>query len=92
MSTQYRILQRRNEEIEVNESSAMYDLDSYYESGERHQNSLQYMTSSEAITVALGLLYAVWCQHPDEVESKLKLAAKDICNWKEISSSPCGVE
>lgn len=86
MSSQYVLLVRGLESVEVNESSSRYDLDTWIEEPQQPKDPTllpgpQNMTAEEAVRVAMRLLYAVWCQHPVLVESTVQAAAPNFCGW-----------
>jgi len=65
MSTDFTINQRGNQKVVITERSGRFDLDlcRYVSMGP------QSMESDEALEMVAGLIYAIWCSHPEEAEA-----------------------
>lgn len=73
MSTDFILHKDGDKEVAIIERSARFDLDlSGYESIDHFLDGPQHMSAKEAMEMAAGILYAVSCSYPNEVEAFVK--------------------
>ena len=87
MSTEHIILKRGDREVSVTESSAKFDLNLYGYPEGTPRSGPQNITAEEALNMAAGIIYAVWCSYPDRADALVDaMAGNNIPNvWNEIA-------
>lgn len=86
MSTEFIVLKRDNSEVVITESSSRFDLDLYTVPESTGALGPQNMTAEEALNMAAGIIYAVWCQYPDKAGDLVDAMAGNCIPevWNEI--------
>lgn len=64
-------------EVVITERSGRFDLDLYDYPQLGSTSGPQQMTASEALNMAVGVIYAVWCSDPDEANALVASMASD---------------
>jgi hypothetical protein len=77
MSTEHIVLKRGNREVSIIESSAKFDLNLYGYPEGMGASGPQNMTAEEALNMAAGIIYAVWCSYPDRADALVDAMAGD---------------
>jgi len=78
MSTDFVVNKRGDKEVVITERSALYDLDLYGYTWTDLVEGPQQMSADEALNMATGIIYAIWCSHPDKANAIAQALAKDI--------------
>ena len=82
MSTDYVLHKDGEKEVSMTERSARYDLDmfGYPQPQDEHDDVYgpQQMSADAALTVAAGIIYAVWCSYQDKADEAVAAMAVDI--------------
>ena len=86
MSTEFTVLKRVNSEVVITESSSCFDLDLYAVPEGMSASGPQSMTAEEALNMAAGIIYAVWCSYPDKADELVDAMANNHIpeEWNEI--------
>jgi hypothetical protein len=84
MSTDHAIFRSGCEEVVIVERSAKFDLD--LDTLDAYVEGPQRMDADTTIQMAIGILYAVWCSHPDKVNEAIRSISNDkVPNvWNQI--------
>ena len=70
MSTSFIVHREGNREVMITESSSLFDLDLFqFPAGGGHAEGPQEMSADEALHMATGFLYAVWCSYPEKTQA-----------------------
>lgn len=93
MSTTYTIYADRRFDVDIVESSATYSLDIYDDGCEGPYKGFygtvygpQYMSAEQALDMAAGIIYAVWCMYQEKAEDLVRALAEDIpAEWNQIT-------
>ena len=83
MSTDFIVnLRGDDNEVVITERSARFDLDLYGYNSDAELLTLgpQQMSPDEALDLATGIIYAVWCSYQDKAEALARALVKDICD------------
>lgn len=84
MSTQFVIHDEGDKEVVIDERSAKFCLDLYdypYDVECGCTEGPQRMTAKEALDMAAGIIYAVWCSYPDEANQLTSEIRASIPNY-----------
>ncbi len=87
MSTEFRVHGEDGKEVWITEQSARYDLDlsGYLSDADGYVAGPQQMSAQEALKLAAGIIYAVWCSSPDEADKLVGNLSADIpTEWNQI--------
>ena len=86
MSTEHIILKRGDRDVSILEGSAKFDLNLYGYPEGTPRSGPQNMSAEEALNMAAGIIYAVWCSCPDQAEALVDVMANNnIPNvWNDI--------
>ncbi len=70
MSTDFIIHHRGAKQVVIVERSSLFDLDLLdYDNEDGDIDGPQQMDANEALHMATGILYAVWCSNPEKAEA-----------------------
>jgi hypothetical protein len=92
MSTCFTILKVPDGAVVITERSAKYDLDLYDAAvvcrGDDFVEGPQGMTAYEALKMAAGIIYAVWCSYPDMANHLVESMTGDCIpdHWNHLQS------
>lgn len=65
------------QEVSFCSKSGRFDLDLYGYSHGGETSGPQQMSAKEALDMAAGIIYAVWCSYPDEANEVVEAMAND---------------
>lgn len=83
MSTDFTVFKKNGQEVSICERSALFDLDLYDESTDDIPGPQQ-MSAQEALDMATGIIYAIWCSYPSEAKAMVEKLCEDIPKaWSE---------
>ena len=78
MSTQFNLHTEGMTDLELDERSAKWDLD--VDTADEYRSIFTGLTHEEVLKIATKMIYAVWCQYPDEADERVAQLANDIPN------------
>lgn len=87
MSTTYTVYRDKEQEVDITEGSAKFDLD--ISTCEEDFLGPQNMEADKTIEIAIGILYAVWCCWPDKVNEAIERMSNDKVPevWNKIAAA-----
>ena len=91
MSTTHIVYLDKYYEVLITEGSAKFDLDIDSVMGPMDQGP-QGMEADKTIEIAVGILYAVWCSYPDQVNEAIRKMSNDKIPevWNQIVATRRG--
>ena len=97
MSTDFIVHRRGPKQVVIVERSSLFDLDLInYDNEEPYDYSEgpQQMDADEAIHMATGILYAVWCSNPEKIDAWIESMhnAGHPAMWNRIRKSQGGTD
>ena len=93
MSTEHIVLKRGDRDVSIVECSSKFDLNLYGYPENIEATGPQNMSAKEALNMAAGIIYAVWCSYPDQADALVDtLVDNDIPGaWNKIARKQLGV-